>query len=247
MIRDLSRRAAVRGVYALGAAALETTVLLALAAITAHLAAQRPEGQPVVDVVFVRQAPRPPAPPPPPPAAARRAPTSPRAVLVRRPSPPAALIQPREVAPEIKMPDPGEPVEEYDESGVEGGVVGGVPGGVPGGVIGGSLEGYGRGEAPQQVTSRKFDNSMTPPVLVSGPKLEYTQQALEREVEGVMVVECVVAVDGAVHGCRVLRSLPFMDRAVVENLERRRYKPATLGGKPLDVQYTFTIRLRLPE
>jgi hypothetical protein len=38
-----------------------------------------------------------------------------------------------------------------------------------------------------------------------------------------------------------------MDRAVVNYLERRRYKPATLGGKPLDVQYTFTIKLKLPQ
>ncbi|OFX26158.1 MAG: hypothetical protein A2V77_11135 [Anaeromyxobacter sp. RBG_16_69_14] len=87
---------------------------------------------------------------------------------------------------------------------------------------------------------------MTPPVLVAGPPLEYTQQALDREVEGVMVVECMVAVDGTVHACRVLKSLPFMDRTVVENLEHRRYKPATLGGKSLDVQYTFTIRLKIP-
>jgi protein TonB len=82
---------------------------------------------------------------------------------------------------------------------------------------------------------------------VAGPPLEYTQQALEREVEGTMLVECVVSVDGVVHDCRVLKGLPFMDRAVVSNLEHRRYKPATMGGKALDVQYVFTIRLKLPQ
>jgi protein TonB len=87
---------------------------------------------------------------------------------------------------------------------------------------------------------------MTPPGLVSGPPLEYTQQAIEREIEGTMLVECVVSVDGTVHACKVLKGLPFMDRAVVQNLEQRRYKPATLAGKPLEVQYTFTIRLKLP-
>jgi protein TonB len=61
-----------------------------------------------------------------------------------------------------------------------------------------------------------------------------------------MLVECIVSVDGAVRDCRVLRGLPFMDRAVVENLERRRYRPARLGGRPLDVAYTFTIRLKIP-
>jgi protein TonB len=49
-----------------------------------------------------------------------------------------------------------------------------------------------------------------------------------------------------VYGCRVVKSLPFMDRAVLEALERRRYSPATLGGKPIEVDYTFKLTLRLP-
>jgi protein TonB len=50
-----------------------------------------------------------------------------------------------------------------------------------------------------------------------------------------------------VFGCRVLKSLPFMDRAVIDALERRRYKPATLGGRPVEVNYNFKITLRLPD
>jgi protein TonB len=56
-----------------------------------------------------------------------------------------------------------------------------------------------------------------------------------------------VNTDGRVHDCRVVKSLPFMDRAVIEALEKRRYTPATQGGKPIDVDYTFRITLRLPE
>jgi hypothetical protein len=37
-----------------------------------------------------------------------------------------------------------------------------------------------------------------------------------------------------------------MDRAVIENLEQRRYRPATLRGEPLAVRYTFTLRFALP-
>ena len=60
---------------------------------------------------------------------------------------------------------------------------------------------------------KQFDATMTPPAVVAGPPLEYTQQALEREVEGTMLVRCIVRVDGTVHDCRVLKSVPFMDRA----------------------------------
>ena len=61
-----------------------------------------------------------------------------------------------------------------------------------------------------------------------------------------MVVRCVVTVEGFVHSCKVIKSLPFMDRAVIDSLQRRRYKPAVQQGKPIDVYYTFNVRLKLP-
>jgi periplasmic protein TonB len=93
----------------------------------------------------------------------------------------------------------------------------------------------------------EYDGRMTPPRQISGPDPEYTLQALQSDVQGVMVVKCIVTVEGAVHGCRVLQGLPFMDRAVMEALERRRYLPARLAGRPVEVDYTFRIRLQLPQ
>jgi len=243
LIRDLSRRAAVRGAYSLGATALETTVLLALAAITAHLAAQRPEREPVVDVVFVRQAPRVPAPPPPPPAAARRAPTSPRTVVVKRPVPPAALVQPREVAPEMKMPDPGEPVEEYDEEGVEGGVVGGVPGGV----IGGTMEAHSRGsefeDAPQYVTTGFRKPAEAVPGCVRGAIR--MPPDLAGYVSGPTTVKFAVGRDGTIGRVEVLGAA--LDERVVEVIRRGlracRWLPgADAQGRPVSLWVVMPLR-----
>jgi protein TonB len=117
--------------------------------------------------------------------------------------------------------------------------------GAPGGGVGGG-EGPARSHDAKAAARVDFDDAMTPPRFVSGPGVEYVQQALDREVEGTMVVRCVVTVEGAVHDCRVLKGLPFMNAAVVGALERRRYSAATLGGRPLDVNYTFRIRLVLP-
>jgi protein TonB len=61
-----------------------------------------------------------------------------------------------------------------------------------------------------------------------------------------MLVKCIVTVDGVVRSCRVVKGLPYLDEAVVAALERRRYRPATLGGRPVDVDYVFRITLRLP-
>lgn len=185
-----------------------------------------------VTVTFVK--PPPPPPPPPPPAAPRQA----------RPKPkqnqPQTVLQQAIVAP-TQVPQEKPPEREPTDSaqGVEGGVEGGEVGGVPGGIVGGVVD--------SSNVRMEFDERMTQPEKVGGPDPQYTDKAIEREVQGTMVVRCVVTVDGRVHDCRVLKSLPFMDRAVIEALEKRRYKPATLGGRPVEVNYNFRITLRLPE
>jgi len=82
--------------------------------------------------------------------------------------------------------------------------------------------------------------------MISGPEPEYTHEAVERGVQGQMTVRCVVSHDGSVRNCRVLKGLPFMNASVIDALERRRYHPATVQGKPVDVYYTFNLRLVLP-
>jgi protein TonB len=113
-------------------------------------------------------------------------------------------------------------------------------GGVVGGQIGGQIGGTGSGPV-------EFNDTMTPPQKLSGPDPQYTSQALEKEIEGLMIVKCVVGTQGQVRNCRVVKSLPFMDRAVIDALEHRRYSPALLRGQPIEVDYTFKIKLTLPQ
>lgn len=119
-----------------------------------------------------------------------------------------------------------------------------VPGGIGGPVVDAAEVAVGTAEARPPV----FEEArMTHPRFVSGPSPQYTQKALDREVEGTIEVRCIVTMQGRVRDCRVVRSLPFMDRAVVDALERRIYEPATLDGRPIDVYYRFKIPLRLTE
>jgi protein TonB len=185
-----------------------------------------------VAVTFVKP---PPPPPPPPPAQKARpkpkVPTQQATVLSQ------AIVAPT-VIPDEKPPE-SEPVDAGRSEGVAGGIEGGEVGGVPGGIVGGVVD-------ATDVTM-EFDERMSHPEKLGGPDPKYTDKALEREVQGTMVVRCVVTTEGKVYGCRVLKSLPFMDRAVIDALERRRYKPATLGGRPVEVNYNFRITLRLPD
>ena len=101
---------------------------------------------------------------------------------------------------------------------------------------------------PAAPVAVEFDEAtMVGPAIVYAPELEYTQEAIERGVQGQMSIRCVIVHDGSVRNCRVLKGLPLMNTLVVDALERRRYRPATAQGKPVDVYYTFNVRLSLPQ
>jgi protein TonB len=210
--------------------------VIALRLLAAAPARERDE----VAVTFVRAAPAPraqaaePAAPRPPPVQRprpRRAPAAPRTVL------PAAIVAP------VVVPDE-RPAEAEPAAAPPGGVDdggGGEVAAIAGGVKGEVADAADVGPAPVE-----FDDRMTRPSKLAGPDPQYTPQAIEREIEGTMLVRCVVTVQGEVRDCRIVKGLPYLDEAVVAALERRRYRPATLGGRPIDVDYLFRITLRLP-
>jgi TonB family protein len=101
-------------------------------------------------------------------------------------------------------------------------------------------------QAAVQENAVEFNDSMTAPSMISGPNPEYTQDAIERGIEGTISVRCIVNAQGRVHGCKVQKSLPYMDRPVINALEARKYRPALVQGKPVDVFYTFNVKLKLP-
>lgn len=187
-----------------------------------------------VAVTFVK----PPPPPPPPPPPAPTAKPKPKQASPQNATVLAQAIVAPTVIPDEKPPE-SEPVDVGRSDGTAGGVEGGEVGGVPGGIVGGVVD--------ATDVRMEFDERMSQPEKIGGPDPVYTDKAIEREVQGTMVVRCVVTTEGKVFGCRVLKSLPFMDRAVIDALEKRRYKPATLGGRAVEVNYNFKITLRLPD
>ncbi|HEX8434657.1 TonB family protein [Archangium sp.] len=91
-----------------------------------------------------------------------------------------------------------------------------------------------------------FQEGMPRPVELKGKDIVYTREALAARVEGTMLVKCVITQAGAVENCRVIKGLPHMNEAVVQSLRSRTYRPITLQGRPVAVDYTFSIRLVAP-
>lgn len=88
--------------------------------------------------------------------------------------------------------------------------------------------------------------NMTPPSLLSGAPLQYTREALEARVSGLLIARCVITREGEVEHCKVIKGLPHMSEAVVSALETRRYNPVQYQGRPISVTYNFHVKLDLP-
>jgi len=62
-------------------------------------------------------------------------------------------------------------------------------------------------------------------------------------VQGIVIVEATIGVDGRVQDARVLRSIPLLDAAAVEAVKQWEYTPTLLNGVPVPVIMTVTVNL----
>ncbi|WP_437325704.1 TonB family protein [Sorangium sp. So ce381] len=92
----------------------------------------------------------------------------------------------------------------------------------------------------------RFQEGMTRPVPLAAPAVVYTREARQARVEGTVLAKCVVTTAGSLTGCRIVRGVPHMNEAVLAALAASRYQPVTYQGRPVNVDYVFSIKLVLP-
>lgn len=90
-----------------------------------------------------------------------------------------------------------------------------------------------------------FGPGMERPAKVSGPEPVYPREAREAKVEGKMLVQCVITTEGRLVNCVVLKSLPFMDKPVLDALAQQRWTPVMYQGQPVSVSYTIPFKFVL--
>lgn len=73
----------------------------------------------------------------------------------------------------------------------------------------------------------------------------YPEIARQAKREGTVVVEAVLDTAGRVTQLRVIQSVPLLDQAAVDAVRQWRYTPTMLGGHPVSVLMTITIRFTL--
>lgn len=105
------------------------------------------------------------------------------------------------------------------------------------------------------VTAARAQEVYTPgdgvslPTVLKQAKAEYTQEAMDAHIEGIVGLEAVVLSDGKVGEVRVTRSLDTtygLDQQAVKSMKLWEFKPGQKDGKPVavrvNVQINFTLK-----
>ena len=64
-------------------------------------------------------------------------------------------------------------------------------------------------------------------------------------IQGVVIVEATIGVDGRVTNARVMRSIPLLDQAAIDAVRQWEFTPTLLNGVPVPVIMTVTVNFTL--
>lgn len=156
---------------------------------------------------------------------------------------------PREPAPPrpLRLDDlqsPDLPTESFDDDAfspdavevprLSSGVVGGVESGP-----GSSSRPSGGSRASLVAVPGSWDTDPVPIYEPDSPP--YPQIAREKMVQGEVILQVLVKVDGSTEVVRVIKSLPYCVEAAKENARLWRWKPALKNGKPVEALGIITV------
>ena len=97
---------------------------------------------------------------------------------------------------------------------------------------------------PQTRTVRP-GGQIRPPTKVHDASPVYPAIAQSARVQGVVIIQATIGVDGAVVDATVLRSVPLLDEAALAAVRQWRYTPTRLNGEPVAVIMTVTVHFQL--
>ena len=85
-----------------------------------------------------------------------------------------------------------------------------------------------------------------PPIRLVNVDPEYPEEAQSARIEGVVILEIVIGVDGRVIQTQVIESVPGLDQAAIDAASQWQYEPVLLNGEPVEavmnVYINFTLR-----
>jgi len=98
---------------------------------------------------------------------------------------------------------------------------------------------------PRRQDPVRVGGDVKPPERLSYRPPVYPHIAVAVRVEGTVILEAIIDATGVVQNVTVLRSVPMLDRAAIEAVQRGRYTPTRLNGQAVPVIMTVTVTFSL--
>lgn len=86
-----------------------------------------------------------------------------------------------------------------------------------------------------------------PPTKIKDVRPVYPAIAQSARVQGVVVLETIIGIDGHVQDARILRSIPMLDVAALDAVKQWEFTPTLLNGAPVPVIMTVTVNFTLQD
>ena len=83
------------------------------------------------------------------------------------------------------------------------------------------------------------------PVQLNKVAPVYPAEAQQAGVQGIVILETTLGIDGRVSDAKVLRSVPMLDQAALDAVKQWQYTPTLLNGVPTPVIMTVTVSFNL--
>jgi TonB family protein len=83
------------------------------------------------------------------------------------------------------------------------------------------------------------------PKLIRHVEPVYPEAAHQARVEGIVILEAVIDVQGNVKDVKILRSIPLLDQAAIDAVKQWKYEPTIFDGEPRELIMTVTVRFSL--
>ena len=96
------------------------------------------------------------------------------------------------------------------------------------------------GQAPVRV-----GGDIREPRKIYDAKPFYPPDAQAAGVQGIVIIEAIIGVDGRVSSAKVLRSVPMLEQAAIDAVSQWVYEPTLLNGVPVPVVMTVTVNFTL--
>jgi TonB family protein len=150
------------------------------------------------------------------------------------------------VVPNNKLPQWGDPLAKIGPPSNGSGSGSGIGSGKGGGIGSGSAVAWDRDPVAAWVAAPTARGGVSPPQLLLKVEPEYSEEARKAKYQGTVVLAVVVDENGKAQQLRVVRPLGLgLDEKAIEAVQKWKFRPGQLNGKPVPVQATIEVNFRL--